>query len=88
MIPSKLQEPTIKRKSFRHTTNRETQTGRHKSFFFHLCKMVENMEVYPHSLIHCILVDSSTVICWASRIVILEVSGLFCRKILLEQKQC
>ena len=27
----------------------------------------------------CILVDSSTVICWTSPIVILGVSGLFCR---------
>ena len=30
-------------------------------------------------LTHCILVDSSTVICWASPFVILGVSDLFCR---------
>ena len=31
------------------------------------------------SFTHCILVDSSTVICWKSPFVILGVSGLFCR---------
>ena len=30
-------------------------------------------------LTHCILVDSSTVICWTSPVVILGVLGLFCR---------
>ena len=29
-------------------------------------------------LTHCILVDSSTVICWTSQFVIVEVLGLFC----------
>ena len=42
---------------------------------------------------HCILVDSSTVICWTSPFVILGVSGLFCHfySILMENpvsKQC
>ena len=31
-----------------------------------------------YCLTHCILVDSSTVICWMSLFVILGVSGLFC----------
>ena len=31
------------------------------------------------SLTRCILVDSATVICWASPFVILGVSGLLCR---------
>ena len=30
------------------------------------------------SLTHCILVDSSTIICWTSPFVILGVSGLLC----------
>ena len=29
-------------------------------------------------LTHCILIDSSTVICWTSPFVILEMSALFC----------
>ena len=33
--------------------------------------------VFP--LIHCLLVDSSTVICWTSPFVVLELSSLFCR---------
>ena len=32
----------------------------------------------PKKLTHCILVNSSTVICWTSPFVILGVSGLFC----------
>ena len=32
---------------------------------------------------NCILVDSSTDICWTSPFIILEVSGLFCRFILI-----
>ena len=36
-----------------------------------------------HLLTHCILVDSSTVICWTSPFVILGVSGLFVTFILL-----
>ena len=45
-----------------------------------LVKMAKNMETYPHILIHCILVDSSTVIHvgWTSLFVILGASGLFC----------
>ena len=35
-------------------------------------------KINPASLTHCILVDSSTVICCMSPFVILEVSGLFC----------
>ena len=34
-------------------------------------------------LTHCILVHSSTVICWTGPFVILEVSGLFCRAFIL-----
>ena len=34
--------------------------------------------VATYSLTQCILVDSSTVICWTSPFVILGVSGLFC----------
>ena len=35
------------------------------------------LNVYSYILTHCILVDSSAVICWASPFVILRVSGLF-----------
>ena len=45
-------------------------------------------QVFPSrmapKLTHCILVDSSTVICWMSPFVILGVSGLFCCLILLD----
>ena len=34
--------------------------------------------MHPYTLIHCILVDSSNVICWTSPLVILGVLGLFC----------
>ena len=36
------------------------------------------MKVYLCILTHCIVVDSSTVICWRSPFLILGVSGLFC----------
>ena len=43
-------------------------------------KMAELLPVkeYPYTLTHCILVDSSTVVCWTSSFVIFGVSGLFC----------
>ena len=36
------------------------------------------LKEYPFTLTKCILVDSSTVICWMSPFVILGVSSLFC----------
>ena len=35
------------------------------------------LKIYPFTLTCCILVDSSSVICWTSSFVILGVSGLF-----------
>ena len=41
------------------------------------------------SLTHCILMDSSTVICWTSAFVTLGVSGLFCHFYsVLDGKSC
>ena len=43
----------------------------------------------PLHLTHCILVDSSTVICWTCPFVILEVSGLLCHFYsILDGKSC
>ena len=57
--------------------------------------MVEllHLKVFPFTLTHCILVDSSTVILWMSLFVILGVLGPFCGfySILMENpvsKQC
>ena len=33
---------------------------------------------YPHTLVHCIMVDASTAICWTSSFVLLGLSRLFC----------
>ena len=42
-----------------------------------------------HFLTHCILVDSSIVICWISLFVILGVSGLFCHFYsIFDEKSC
>ena len=38
-----------------------------------------SLKVYPVTLIHCILVDSSTVVFWTSLFVILGAWGLLCR---------
>ena len=45
---------------------------------FPFASMAEKREIYPFALTHCILLDSSTVICWMSPFVILGVSGLLC----------
>ena len=46
-------------------------------------------EVVKSFLTHCIVVDSSTVICWKSPFPILGVSGLFCRSYpIFDEKSC
>ena len=45
---------------------------------FPFSHLVELQKGNPHSLTHCILVDSSVVICWMSPSVILGVLDLFC----------
>ena len=44
-------------------------------------KQFVHFYLYNHRIgfAHCILVESSTVICWTSSFVILGVPGLFCR---------
>ena len=37
------------------------------------------LKVYPSTLSHYVLVDSSTITCWMSPFVILAMSGIFCR---------
>ena len=37
-----------------------------------------HLKLNGYTLTHCILIDSSTVICWTSPFAILGVSGLFC----------
>ena len=46
-------------------------------------------ERFLSSLTHCILVDTSTMICWTSPFAILGVSGLFCCfHSILDRKSC
>ena len=52
-------------------------------------KMIEIREVYPYTLTHCTLVDSSTDICWTSPFVILGVWDLFwCFNSIFDGKSC
>ena len=46
--------------------------------YLHPCCLYIYLFSYFGALTHCILVDSSTIICWASPFVILRVSDLFC----------
>ena len=53
------------------------------------CKALSFMFQICHGLTHCVLVDSSTFICWMSPFAILGVSGLFFTVILFfDGKSC